>query len=266
LLSGVFGQIVAFAVTGLLFFVGGVFLLKKNPFQNKIIGYLLIFGFYPTLIFGMVVYNFNQSGFIGKPQASVLFISILLAFVFHKKSYLYLLKIGAVYILFLAISCALLPNYFNWLFEYKYAIMGKNLPELSIHDENGKSVNLRKLDNKIIIIDVWNTSCGICIKNFPDFEKLKNEFSNDTTLKFYTLNIPINETFENKEAIAKYTNSYSFEKLYAGKDVQKRLGIVAVPVYIIIDKNKKIRYIGSLNTGTFEFYNNFYSIIKIIKS
>jgi len=114
-------------------------------------------------------------------------------------------------------------------------------------------------------LDIWNSSCGICIKKFPDFEKLKNEFSKDSSMVFYTLNLPMQRFLEEKQDVEKYTKPYSFGKLYADKSVQAQLNINAVPQYMIIDKNKKVRYLGTLNTGTFEFYNNFYSIIEKIK-
>lgn len=263
--SGAFGQLVAFPVVGLLFFVGGIFLLRKNPFQNKQIGYILIFGLYPSLFFGMFIFSFNEPGFIGKPQTFILLISIIFAFLLYKKNNQQLIKIGAVYLLFLAISSALLPNYFNWLFEDKYELVEKDLPNLKIFDENGNPLDFKKTDGKIIVLDIWNSSCGICIKKFPDFEKLKNEFSKDSSMVFYTLNLPMQSFLEEKKDVEKYTKPYSFGKLYADKSVQAQLNINAVPQYMIIDKNKKVRYLGTLNTGTLEFYNNFYSIIEKIK-
>lgn len=267
LFIGYFGQAVAFSIVGFLFSFGGLFLLKKNPFQNKKIGYILIFGLYPSLIFGMFIFYFNDPAYGGHPQTLILFISILCAFIVHKKSNPQLIKIGAVYLLFLGVLTTLLPNYYNWRLQnkYKYEILEKDLPELKTFDENGKPLDLKKADGKIIVLDIWNSSCGICIKKFPDFEKLKNEFSKDSSIVFYTLNLPMKRFIEKKKEVEKYTNPYSFGKLYADDNVQKQLNINSVPQYMIIDKNKKVRYLGSLNTGTLEFYNNFYSIIEKIK-
>lgn len=265
--TGAFGQLVAFPITGLLFFFGGILLLRKNPFQNKKIGYLFIFGLFPSILFGMSIFSFNDPGFIGKPQTFILLISIIFAFIFYKKSYPQLIRIGAMFVLFLAASTALLPNYYIWRVENKhnFEILEKDLPDLTVFDEDGNQLDLKKADGKIIVLDIWNSSCGICIKKFPDFEKLKDEFSKDSSMVFYTLNLPMQRFLEEKQDVEKYTNPYSFGKLYADKNVQDQLKINAVPQYMIIDKNKKVRYLGTLNTGTLDFYNNFYSIIEKIK-
>lgn len=268
ILINALGQLVAFPVESLLFSFGGIYFLKNNPFQNKNIGYMLIFGLYPSLVFGAFLYSFNDPSFAAKPQTFILLTSIIFAFIVYKKSNQQFIKIGVVYLLFIVTSTALLPNYYIWRDENKseYEIIEKELPELILFDERGNLVDLKKMDNKIIVIDIWNSSCGICIKKFPDFEKLKNEFSEDSSVLFYTLNLPMKRFEEKKQDVEKYTNPYSFEKLYADKNVQALLKINAVPQYMIIDKNKKVRYLGSLNTGTFEFYNNFYSIIEKIKN
>lgn len=266
---GALGQLVAFPIEGLLFTFGGIYLLKNNPFVNKKIGYLFIFGLFPSILFAAFIYSFFDvdGGFLGYPSTLLLFISIIIAFLVYKKPNKQLLKIGVVYFVFLATFTALLPNFYIWQAENKhnFEIVEKDLPDLKIFDENGNSLDLKKADGKIVVLDIWNSSCGICIKKFPDFEKLKNEFSGDSSIVFYTLNLPMQRFLEEKQDVEKYTNPYSFGKLYAEKNVQAQLNINAVPQYMIIDKNKKVRYMGSLNTGTFEFYNNFYSIIEKIK-
>lgn len=261
--SGTYGQVVSFFICGLLFFFGGVFLLKRNPFPNKKIGFFFIFGFFPLLNFLMFISSFFLEGFIGRPLFVVIVFSITLSFLIYKKSNQIIIYAGICFFLLLSVGTLLLPNYYNYSAQEENKIIAQDLPHLKILNENGDIVDLRKIKDKTIILDVWSSSCGICIKKFPEFEKLKIEFEKDTSIIFFTLNLP--EKRDVRVNVEKYTKSYSFRKLYADEKVQKQLNIKAVPEYMIIDKEKKVRYVGSLNTGKFVFYNNFYDIIKKIK-
>jgi len=49
---------------------------------------------------------------------------------------------------------------------------GANAPEFSFTDPSGKEVSLSNFKGKYVYIDVWNSACGPCFKEFPAMEGL----------------------------------------------------------------------------------------------
>lgn len=252
-----------FLIDGLLFFTIGVFLLKKNPFENKVFGMLLIF--MPFIFLQIIVALENAittMTFAGIPLLFVSLLSFLLSKYVYKKNNNLIIGLGFSYLFFLIITSLFLQNYYNFITHHESEFVSKTLPDVFLYDDKGTIVNRQKLIGKISVIDVWDSRCSNCIKDFPKFEKVKNEFKNQKDVNFYTLNLPLKG--DERERVSKFTKEFSFEKLYADNSLKNKLKINGVPQYIILDKDLKIIYIGNLITGRFEIYNNFYSIIKKI--
>ncbi|WP_158626826.1 TlpA disulfide reductase family protein [Flavobacterium sp. GT3R68] len=256
---------VRFIGTAILLFFGGIFLLKRSPFQNKIINWFSIFGIWICLISALFIGSFLYSGFKAAPIFIISFFATALATILYKTEPKILLKSSILYMTFVGLSTYLLPNYYVFISHHKNEMISQPLPDLTIYNENGTLFDLKKEKGKILVFDLWNSSCGNCIKAFPKFDELKKEFKDDTTIRFYSVNIPLDRDIDKKEAVRKFTHEYSFQTLYADKNISKTLHIEAVPTYLIIDKNQTIRYVGDLNTEKDIFYNNFYDILNKIK-
>lgn len=263
--SGLYGRTLQFFVIGILLFIGGVFLLKYSPYQNKIKTWLLVFGFWLFSICSMYVYSFFESGFLGTPDFIITLFSVSLATFLYKKDPIKILKTGAVYLVLVGVLAYFLPNYYAYKFYKKNIVNNKPLPSILLYNENGTLFNLKKEKGKTLVLDFWNSSCGNCVKAFPEFDELKKEFKKDTTIHFYSVNLPLARDVANKSQVKKIVDKFSFQTLYADKNVSKILHIKAVPEYIIIDKNQTIKYIGDLNTEKAVFFNNFYTILNELK-
>ena len=57
---------------------------------------------------------------------------------------------------------------------------GKEAPDFSLKDLNGKTLSLKNFRGKYLILDFWGSWCGWCIKGFPEmkeyYAKYKNQF------------------------------------------------------------------------------------------
>lgn len=53
--------------------------------------------------------------------------------------------------------------------------IGKKLPDFTLKDLEGKDVNLRELEGKIVLINFWATWCPWCDKEMADLDKLDKE-------------------------------------------------------------------------------------------
>lgn len=261
-LIGAFEINIRFFLTGLLLFIVGLVLLKKTPFRNKIKTFILVFGVWFLLISTLLIISFFLKGFIGVPLFVITSFTIILVYFLIKSQTKLLIIIGIIYLLFISILTYLLPNYYVYQNDDTNVLIGKPIPYLTLFDKNGSLVDLKEEKGKIIVLDFWNTSCSNCIRGFPKFEALKKEFEKDTTICFYTVNIPTRYVVDRNKRAFIFTEKYSFKTLYANKDVSKKLHIEAVPVYMFINKNQTIQYVGSLNMDKAIFYNNFYTLLN----
>jgi len=260
--SGILGLQIQFLVVSLVFFLGGIFLLPYNPFKRKYLGYLYLFGPFSLLLLIAFISSFYVDGFLGYPL--VLYTSFTIVFTIYMWKIRSRIAYIISYLILTIVLTLFLPNFYHYISHIRQdqSAVNTSIKDFEVYDSSHKKVDLKAL-NKIIILDVWDSSCGVCIKQFPKFEKLSNEFKNDPEIAFYSLNLPLKR--DDRNQVAAYTNPYSFNKLYAGPKVREQLKINLIPKYIIIDKESKVRYIGSLNDGKFDYYKNFYNILAEIK-
>lgn len=118
-------------------------------------------------------------------------------------------------------------------------------PEMIFYSEN-ELVRLDTIKDKIIVLDYWTTNCGVCFQKFPDFDKVYQDYKDNSNVLMYTVNIPIKRDTigQAKKMIARF--NYQFPVLYADSDKNPiSLGFNGYPRLIIL-KNGKIRYNGSL--------------------
>lgn len=63
--------------------------------------------------------------------------------------------------------------------------VGDTVPDLifdTIINSNKTSVKLSDYKGKLVILDLWTTSCGSCIADFPRKQKVQEEFKNDVVI------------------------------------------------------------------------------------
>jgi thiol-disulfide isomerase/thioredoxin len=230
------------------------YLLKINPFKK--VGLFLIF-FPVFLVFLSFVYSliFKEEFFI--INASMLIITTFIGFYFYK--YQINRYIILIYLLFFSVSIFYYENILNIYFDsFNQVKLNVEFAEIVIKDKKGVKIDLP--DNKIIVIDLWSNYCANCIKEFPKFEKLSQDFANNEDVFIFSLNIfHKNSDIKNSE---KYLKKYTFQNFFTSTDIFSKLNFNAVPNYIVLDKNKKIVYFGSLNTKFKNSKSYIYDIIK----
>ncbi len=100
--------------------------------------------------------------------------------------------------------------------------------------------------DKTYVLDFWTTSCAICFKEFPKFEKIRQQFQNENT-SFYTVNYVLpKEKIDNNERLLRIRN-IDIPVLFF-KDNREQLfntfKVAAFPTIIVI-RNDTIMYRGS---------------------
>lgn len=156
------------------------------------------------------------------------------------------------------------PNTFAWLYmENKPS--ERNVFTAKITDNNNREISMESLKGKVVLFDLWNSACYPCIKKFPELQALHDRYSNDSSVRIISLNIPL----ERDKGIrpSRFTDPYSFEKMYFSDSTEyHKFSQRELPLVLILDKNLQCRYSGQLHTGWNIFIGNAWRIINQLKN
>lgn len=114
--------------------------------------------------------------------------------------------------------------------------VGEPLPgDFHLMDLEGTEWNKERLKDKITVINLWFSSCGPCLKEFPILSEWKDEFPGVT---FLSVN------FEKKEIVSRIVKerSFTWTHLYNDNYFCKYLDGEGFPLFIVLDKQGVIRY------------------------
>ncbi len=115
---------------------------------------------------------------------------------------------------------------------------------LNINKENGENDKLSNYAGKIILLNLWATWCGYCIKEMPSMEKLYNELKNKD---FFILAVSIGEDIDTVKKFVE-SNKFSFPVFTDVNDsINNNYNSGSFPTTYIIDKDGYIiaRFIGA---------------------
>jgi thiol-disulfide isomerase/thioredoxin len=101
--------------------------------------------------------------------------------------------------------------------------------------------------DKIVLLDFWNTTCGVCYRTFPQVQEVWKRYANHPKVAVYSVNIPVrNEQFSSQ---LRRLSQYDFPQLLAIRNEQaKEYGVVAYPTVLVVH-NQHILYRGDLEQG-----------------
>ena len=132
--------------------------------------------------------------------------------------------------------------------DLQLATIGEVVPKFSFVLLNGETISSDSLAGKNYVLDFWASWCVPCVENLPQIKRLKTEFEN----KLAVLSINVDE-LSGKDAVRRIIEKYRiFDfsvirglgnedplwKTFGGAN-QNRL---AIPLYVLVDKNGIVRY------------------------
>ncbi|MCR5322663.1 MAG: redoxin family protein [Lachnospiraceae bacterium] len=116
-----------------------------------------------------------------------------------------------------------------------------------VYDENGKTYKLSDYAGKPIIVNIWATWCGPCVRELPHFEKFYKEYGDK--VKFLMVNCEYPEDVDNVKLFIE-ENGFTFPVYYDfDYSADTAYGTGYIPVTVAINKKGKVIYhdSGSLN-------------------
>lgn len=245
----------------IVYFVVPIFIFRKIDVNKK--GKALLIFLLPAIFtFSVSIHAFiNQDHLSTMPMSIIGIISLFSAYYIHySKRYI---KYSSFFFLMILFSFYI---YCNWLIGSDENITNsKFTDELNLIDSENNAFSIEKNKGKVLVFDLWSSSCGICFKEFPEFEELYNKYKDDPKVELIVLNVPLKR--DSTLNVRKMIEKYSFKKLYSQNlKSWDLLDNNTVPKIIMLDKKGNVRFKGNMNTNKFIVYNNFHSLIEKYKN
>ena len=128
--------------------------------------------------------------------------------------------------------------------SYATIMPGIQAPNVAFKDAEGKKYTISDFKGKVIVIDVWATWCGSCLKNMPKFMELINSFKENKDVVFFTVSTDSDELKDKWLAAIEKHKMGGMLNLTPERNstpqFEEKYFVSSVPRYIVIDKEGKI--------------------------
>jgi thiol-disulfide isomerase/thioredoxin len=120
----------------------------------------------------------------------------------------------------------------------KNDLTGEVATDWSLQDINDKTISLKDIKSKVIMIQFTGIGCGPCHASIPFLKKLVYEYDN----KDFEL-VCIETWSKNIDGIKRYynNNDLNYNFLLSTVDISTSYKVQSVPVFLILDKNRVIK-------------------------
>lgn len=127
-------------------------------------------------------------------------------------------------------------------------LIGKSSPSFKLKDIKGKSFNSEELKGKIVVVNLWFTSCKPCIMEMPELNVLYKKFKDNPNVVF--LSITYNSSKEIKKFLKKH--EFNYPVVASAQETCSSFNVKGYPTNIIIDQTGKFSFFA---TGGFPGIN-----------
>lgn len=117
-----------------------------------------------------------------------------------------------------------------------------------VYSKGNDTFRNRDYANKTVILDFWNTSCGVCFRKFPMLQKQYDELSENPDVIIQAVNIALERDSPKVAFEILSAKGYTFPNLKASKNMDSIFGIVVYPTVLIL-QNNKIVFRGNIETA-----------------
>ncbi len=134
-------------------------------------------------------------------------------------------------------------------------------------DMSGNKVLSSDFKGKIVVLDLWSTSCNVCFRKFHEFEKFYNSNRDKIVIYAVGLKLRSQDNTDLKKVIEKQDYDFPFLIAERGFDYYRnRYSINGVPSVLILDTDGNIVYNNVLNTNPLIRINNLQMMVdKLLK-
>lgn len=219
----------------------------KSKTEKRLVVLILIL---PPLIYIPIhIFNF-KSTLISLPSSSAHFMGIamglILSNLYGKIKYI----LGTMFIIMTFWLTFI--GYPKWINKINYNTFSGHVSykvphPFSCRDQLKNHINNDNLRGKIVLLDFWNTKCGVCFEKFPLLQKLFTKYQNNQNVMIYALDAPLISDSLNEAFLMIEQRKYTFNVLMPDDiHLPERFGVLSYPTTIVIDRSGNIVFKGDI--------------------
>lgn len=126
------------------------------------------------------------------------------------------------------------------VYKWENLVPGKEVPEFTFFDSDGKAVRISDLSGELIYIKVWLTGCGVCLYEQSFWNKLIAEYEGKG-VTFLAISIDKEKDSWIKMVNEKEIGGFNwFAENETDSEFAQHFMVKAVPKFILLDSDKKI--------------------------
>lgn len=123
-----------------------------------------------------------------------------------------------------------------------------NLPtKFESFNENKETIRETNFNNKIVLLDFWTTTCGVCFQKFPQLQAFYERNKQDSSVIILAVDTPLEEDKPNQAFEMIKQRNYTFPVVITkDADLAEKWGITGYPTTFVINPNGQIVYKGNI--------------------
>ncbi|MFT3753270.1 MAG: TlpA disulfide reductase family protein [Paludibacter sp.] len=250
-LRGYFSFIACMAVGYVLFFLLTYVLIIKlsSKANTEKITLSILAGF---LILNIPRFYDFKGSLISLPDECFHFLGIVVGYLFFKiKTFTRWIILVTASVLCLFVYIKGYEMWGNKLFYGTFSgkIEMEEAPEnLAFADFTNSPVSINRLKGKVVVLDFWNSKCGVCYRKFPELQKTFNKYKQNTRVSFYSVNSFIKGIDKDGDAFRIIKEKgYSFPVLVCkDQTLLRELRVTVFPTVLILNKDGEFVFRGDI--------------------
>lgn len=122
-----------------------------------------------------------------------------------------------------------------------------------IYKTTDDSLCLRDLRHKYLLLDFWNSGCGVCYAIFPLLQELYDKYGQRDDILIS--GVFVKNKHDKNLSVGKnilFKEGYTFPTFATGQETEffQKSGVKVYPTVLILDEERSIVYIGSLDSAS----------------
>ena len=189
---------------------------------------------------------FLESSILSLPITIFPLLAVVTTALFYRYRKKWIIVLGAARWLFGVIEGE--NHWFEWIKYGDKPVMTVYLGDCEVKDSIG-SHKLSEIDAEYLVLDIWYSQCGVCLREMPEVEALRKEYKDKLNVEVASLFAILmkGETVDDGYRIMKDIGCevpvYGIDK---DSPILKKCDIQKYPRVLILDKERKVIFNGSL--------------------
>lgn len=203
------------------------------------------------LLHSFTIYSWFIWNTFGLPLVVAHCLSVISAYFYFKG------KLPKSLLLFSLSSCFVIFMFFQgwsyWIHKINHGTFTGSVEAFKLQqqiegiDQAGLKITNKTFENKIILLDFWNTGCGNCFLKFPQLQAFYEKYKNDDSIVIFALNKPIEEDKKKSAFQVIEEEGFNFPVLLpTDEELPEKFEVYFYPATIVIDRQGNKIYRGDI--------------------